>query len=247
MIQVVERIGGIITFLSKHEQGISLLEIEKATGLNKGTSCNLLKSLISIGFVEKCGIGIYRLGPALRELAYPQFISDNFIELANEYSLKLSDATRESGLAAVRDDGKMKIVARHIYDQSIIINSQMFTTFPIHTTAVGYIFMAFDNALDIREIFHSHLTRKYKSFDEFSGELEDIRSRRYHLIEIPDNRHAHALAAPVFRGDKIACSICTIVPNFRFPLKTRNEFIRVIKRLSAEASTKLSTQTAATP
>lgn len=238
MIQVVERIGLILAFLSKHVQGVSLSEIEKSTTINKATSCNLLRSLIQIGYVEKCGVGIYRLGPVLRGLAYPQFIHDNFIELANEYSRKLSDATRESGLALVRNNDQMKVIARHIYDPNVVINSQMFMTCPIFSTAVGFVYMAFDTTLDVREIYQTHLQHRYKIFDEFIGVLEDIRSNGYHLIEIWDCRQAQALAAPVFRDGQIAFAICSVVPNSRFSARTRGQFIQIIKRLAVEATMK---------
>lgn len=238
MIQVVERIGKIIDVMAECEKGISLADIEGATQLNKGTLCNLLKSLVEIGYVEKTRNGVYRLGDKLRKLAYPQFLSDNLVAIANQYAQQLSDKTRESGLVVIRQDGELKVIAKHVYDQSIVINSQVFSALPSYDTAAGHIFMAFDSTIDCKKIFHDNLADKYNSLDEFYGILEDIKIQKYHFFEI-EGRQAHALAVPVFRDDKLVAVLCMLVPDFRLNPEQKYKFIEILKQTASDMSEEL--------
>ena len=233
MIQVVERIGKIIDVLSENARGSSLMDIEKATLLNKGTLCNLLKSLIGIGYVEKSSSGIYRLGPKLRKLAYPQFLSDNLVTIANQYAKQLSLQTRESGMAVIRQDGELKIIARYIYDQSVVINSQVFSALPGYNTAIGHIFLAFDKVIDCKKVFNDYFSEKYESFDEFMGVIEDIRVKRYHFFELT-GRQAHAFAVPVFRNKKIVMALAVIIPDFRLNSEKKIKFINILKQAASD-------------
>ena len=238
MIQVVERIGRIIDILSENVKGVSLIDIEKTTNLNKGTLCNLLKSLIEIGYVEKSKNGVYRLGSKLRKLAYPQFLSDNLVTIANHYAKRISRQTQESGLAVIRQDSKLKIIARYIYDQNVVINSQVFGLLPGYNTAIGHIFLAFDPAIDRREVFNNSFADEYDSIDEFLGLIEDIRTKKYHFFELVE-RQTHALAVPVFRNKKIVLSLGMLVPDFRLNSEKKSRFIRILKQAADDMSEEL--------
>ena len=238
MIQVVQRIGEIIDILSENEKGIPLVEIEKLSKLNKSTLCNLLKSLIQIGYVEKYGSGMYRLGPKLRKLAYPQFLSDNLVTIANQYAKRLSQQTRESGMAVIRQDGELKIIGRYIYDQSVVINSQVFSALPGYNTAIGHIFLAFDKVIDCKKVFNDYFVDKYDSFDEFMGIIEDIRVKRYHFFELT-GRQAHAFAVPVFRNKKIVMALAVIIPDFRLNSEKKIKFINILKQTAGDMGEEL--------
>lgn len=238
MIQVIERIGKIIDILSENVKGISLIDIEKATNLNKGTLCNLLKSLIEIGYVEKSKSGVYRLGEKLRKLAYPQFLSDNLVTIANKYAMRISRQTQESGLAVIRQDNELKIIARYIYDQNVVINSQVFGLLPGYNTAIGHIFLAFDPTIDCHEIFNKSFADEYNSINEFLGLIEDIKTKKYHFFELPE-RQTQALAVPVFRNKKIVLSLGMLVPDFRLNSENKSKFIKILKQAANDMSEEL--------
>jgi DNA-binding IclR family transcriptional regulator len=238
MIQVVERIGRIIDILSKNGKAISLADIENSTLLNKGTLCNLLKSLIEIGYVEKSKSGVYRLGSKLRQLAYPQFISDNLITIANKYAKRISLQTHESGLAVRLQEGELKIIAKYIHDQDVVINAQVFSALPGYNTAIGYIFLAFDPTIDYRKVFADSFSEEYDSFDEFIGIIEDIKTQKYHFFEVI-GRQAHAMAVPVFRNKKIVLSLGMLIPDFRLNSKQKLKFIKILKQAANDMSEEL--------
>jgi len=239
MIQVIGRIGKIIDVLSENGKGCSLIDIEKTTQLNKGTLCNLLKSLTEIGYVEKSKSGVYRLGSKLRKLAYPQFLSDNLVSIANHYAKRISRQTQESGLAVIRENSKLKIIARYIYDQNVVINSQVFGLLPGYNTAIGHIFLAFEPTIDCRKVFNDSFADEYSSIDEFIGVIEDIKTKKYHFFELT-GRQAYALAVPVFRNKKIVLSLGMLVPDFRFNSENKSKFIRILKQAADDMSKELS-------
>jgi DNA-binding IclR family transcriptional regulator len=238
MIQVIERVGKIIDVLAENTKGCFLIDIEAATQLNKGTLCNLLKSLIEIGYVKKSRNGMYKLGEKLCKLAYPYFLSDNLIAIANQYAKRISQKTQESGLAVIRQEDELNIIARHIYDQNIVINSQTFGSLPGYNTAVGYIFLAFDKTIDCKKKFSDYFAAEYYSINDFMGIIEDIRLRKYHVFEIP-GRQAYAIAVPVFQGLKIVMVLCTVIPDFRLNSEKKIRIIEVLKQTANDISEEL--------
>ncbi len=238
MIQVVGRIGEIVEILSSHNEGISLIDIESKTGYNKATLCNLLKSLQEIGFVEKAGTGIYRLGSRLRELAYPQFIADNLIAFSHEYARRLAVRTGESGLVAVRYGEEVQVISRYVLDRNLIVNSQVFSKLTFGTAA-GHILLANEKNLNCRRIYSDYFSHIYESADVLSGVFEDIRNQGYYYYKIPDKRNEYAIASPVFRRERITAAIVAMVPGINITSESKPKLISIVKQVAREMSQEL--------
>ena len=215
MIQVVKRIGAIFDSLAEHPQGATLKSIEQATALNKSTLCNLLKSLCDIGYVQQCRKGAYALGEKLVRLAYPGFVKDTLFTIASEITHLLAEETRESGVVVIRHENELQVIAREVYDQDIVINVRMFDSLPGYHTAIGYIFMAFDSELDIEGIYERELKPIYPSKAEFLRVIEQVRTDGVSRLHIAD-RHAYALAVPVYHNETLTAALGMVVPDIRY-------------------------------
>jgi DNA-binding IclR family transcriptional regulator len=239
MIQVIERIGVILDLVAEQPEGASLKSIEDASGLNKGTLCNLLKSLCEIGYVSKKHNGVYILGDKLKKLAYPQFIKDTLFTIASKIASNLAEETRESGMVVVRCDDELQVIAKEIYDQSIVINARVFESLPGYSTAIGHIFMAFDPELDVKAIYENELSIHYSTLEELNARLEKVRKDHYFVKRLTD-RHSYAIAVPVWNGDKLIATLAMLVPDIRFNTGRDDELIQTLIKYGSKMSRALS-------
>lgn len=217
MIQVVYRIDKIIDVIVERGgvNGVSLKVIEDVTGLNKGTLCNILKSLCDIDYVEKRKNGVYGLGKKLRKISYPYFQKDTLYGIAAQISKELATATRESAMI-VGDfgEGKLRVIAKEIFDQAIVINSGIFEDFNNYHTATGYIVLAFDDKVELKQIYNESMSDKFDTYQDFLNELATIKKNRICELSVP-HREATAFAVPVFKGEQFIASLGMLVPNIR--------------------------------
>ncbi len=239
MIQVIERVGNIIDVVAAESSGVPLKVIEEVTGINKGTLCNLLKSLCEIGYVKKTNNGIYSVGDKLRKLAYPQFVNDTLFTIASNITLKLAEDTREAGMVVVRHDDELQVVAREIYDQNIVINSKVFESLPGYATAIGHIFLAFDTELDVESIYKHELKEMYPDIKIFNGVIEQVQKDGFFTLELK-SRHTFALAVPIMRGKKMAAALGLLVPDIRYNAGRGKNFLDILKNYGEKMSRLLS-------
>ncbi|MFA7185386.1 MAG: helix-turn-helix domain-containing protein [Victivallales bacterium] len=121
MIQVIKRAFKVLETLSPNTR-ITLDSLSKATQLNKGTLCNILKTLIEIGYVEKTGAGSYKLSPKLLELTTPFSKARIVEELSQRHTQVLAKETRESCVASTLRENQVHIIAQTQYERSLMIN-----------------------------------------------------------------------------------------------------------------------------
>lgn len=121
MIQVIGRVFKVMECLGP-ETGVSLEELTSATALNKGTLCNILKSLVELGYIEKAGAGSYRLGVKVFKLAEP-FSKEKILSSAGERFTKiLAEKTKESGVLATVRENKVHIIAQAQFQRALMLN-----------------------------------------------------------------------------------------------------------------------------
>jgi len=231
MIQVIERVDKIIDAISANSgEGISLKNIESSTGLNKGTLCNLLKSLCEIGYVEKKQNGIYAIGGKISKIAFPYFRKDKLYSVAAEISKQLAEETQESALiVADYENGKLQVIAKDVFDQAIVINKGVFDDFDDYNTATGRVILAFDNTLDKKKIYAESLSEFFDSEKTFFEIINEIREESFCELNV-ENRLSTAFAVPVFRNSKFVAALGMLVPDIRYNSKNKNTLIEVLQK-----------------
>ncbi|MDA3798607.1 MAG: hypothetical protein PF692_05955 [Kiritimatiellae bacterium] len=231
MIQVIERIDRIIDVISaKGGDGVPLKTIEGLTGLNKGTLCNLLKSLCDIGYVEKRQNGIYAIGKKLRKIAYPYLKKDTLYSVASQISKELAEETEESALiVADYQQGKLQVIAKDIFDQAIVINKGIFDDFDDFNTATGLIILAFDDTLDKKSIYETSMKRFFDSEEQFFKMLQEIKEAGLCELSVP-NRLSTAFAVPVFKNGKLIAALGMLVPDIRSNPEKKIQLVEILKK-----------------
>lgn len=104
MIQVIERAFEAMSVLRERGEA-DLSTLAAATGLQKTTLRNILRTLEGVGAVGRTAGGAYTLGPALVLLAEPQMRAAALRPLAQRVVEALTARTRETALVAVLREG----------------------------------------------------------------------------------------------------------------------------------------------
>ncbi len=235
MIQVLERTNNILNIISKNPNGVALKDIVDDTGLNKSTICNLLKTLNDIGYVRKKQSGIYCIGDKLIKLAYPYFSNDSFVGSAEKIAKELVAESHEAALVAVRKNGELQVIAKEIYDQSVVINTHRFGILNNYNTAVGHIYMAFDDGLNPEALYRQDLKNAYKSYREFEAVLRETRKQGYLSMTVHDGE-IHAVAVPVFAGQKIIACLALVAPQVRTTPEKLEDYIHMVQKYGLKLS-----------
>ncbi len=139
MILVVEKLFRILAHL-RGDRETPLAELAEQTGVNKGTLCNLLRSLLELGFVERGAAGCYRLTEKFRRLGTPD--AEHLATLAGNAVRELADNTRESGVAAVLEHGELRILAQHQFDRDLMVGPCFYRNLSLFHSVSGRIILA---------------------------------------------------------------------------------------------------------
>lgn len=234
MIQVIERVFGIIEMLSK-EETLRLKEIAEARKLNKATLCNILKTLIDLGYVKKTGDSQYTLSEKFQTLAYSKAQKTSLLSIAEEHARELANETRESGTVTVLHNGKAILIAKAVYNQSVIINTDVFNNLALLKSASGKILLAFQDEKTTGEILKKELSGE-SSLETLKKELKNIRQEKFTMHEVAD-RQAYAFAVPVFAPDNaIAAALGICIPSNRYTESHNKEIKTALDRISEKMS-----------
>ena len=218
-------------------------ELAGLTGLKKSTLCNILKTLVDLGYVTKTERGTYRLGPKLGETARPQLQQDALARLAREAVLALADATGEAAQLVVLRDGERYIVAEGRSRQELIVNTVTLSVSAVGS-ATGRVMLAHKDEAALKEAMQrAQATGRGtgESLGELKRALETIRKEGLSENR-PRDREVVGLGVPVFCGTEVAAALGVYLPSVRSRGKHRTEVIELLKRAGKEMSLRLSAE-----
>ncbi|MBO4646972.1 MAG: helix-turn-helix domain-containing protein [Lentisphaeria bacterium] len=142
MIQVIGRVFGILEELSLDGE-VSLDSLARITGLNKGTLCNILRSLIELGYVVRSRESHYALTEHFRELARTETFSAAELERMRKIVVSLAEATGESGVLSVLRGDRVAVVTQAQHSRPLMINPvEIYAALSLYHSVSGRILVA---------------------------------------------------------------------------------------------------------
>ena len=142
MIQVIARAFRIMEELSLDGE-VSLEALVRVSGLNKGTLCNILRSLIELGCVRRTRAGHYQLGGKLRELAEDNGIPPETLAKMRAAAEALAAETGESGVIGVLRRGRVAIAAQAQCQRSLMVNTrEVYAALSLYGSVTGRVLFA---------------------------------------------------------------------------------------------------------
>ena len=240
------RVLGLFDVLAKKPDGLTLAELNGVLESPKSSLLNLLRPLVSEGYLMH-GHGLYRLGPTAFRMAANIMSVWNFSKLVRPYLEELSSRSKETVYIGVLDRAAQVITYVDAIDSahSIRYSITVGTNRPLYCTAAGRVLLAFADdefqedylrtAKLLRRTAHTLTDRK-----ELRKQLERIRRTGTSTSMGELFEGSAAISAPVYGSDgKVLAAIAIGAPMDRFESelpKLREIISDVAARISGEQS-----------
>ncbi len=150
-IQVVDRIMNLLDALALHEESSSLKTLAEETGLHPSTAHRILNDMVACRLVERGDGGTYRLGLKLLELGNLVKARLSVREAAQGPMRALHKLTGETVNLSVRQGNEIVYIDRAYSERSgMQVVRAIGGRAPLHLTSVGKLFLAGDDANQVR-------------------------------------------------------------------------------------------------
>lgn len=231
----------ILVFEDIHNKGISLTKLSEKTGIKTNTLHNLLKTMISCGYVEQNENLHYLVGKRCKQMGIiNRFqITPEISEVLNEGLYKLCTNTGEAVSFYVLDNGD-RICYTNIQSSDIIkVDYTMLEENSIYDYPSGKVLVANCDKASLKEIIKKHgFPKKYwnniSNMKQFDEEIEKAKKSGCLKRISPDGKVA-SYAAPVFTNDnKLLGSAGVYMPAFRADEKKERLVINELKKFAEE-------------
>lgn len=250
MIQVVNRALDILELVARDRSRLyTLNEISGQLNLNKGTCANIIKTLVSRGYIEQMGrMTGYRLG----SMSY--LLTDNYshkrelLEVSTEPMNKLSNELNESCILSVLKEN-MRLVLHEVKSthELQVINKKEKEAYRAST---GRMILA---CMEPRE--QKKFLKKYglpasdvwagiEDEDDLAIELQKIKKKQM-TFQISKSQII-GIAMPVYKGKKIIASLGVYLPQARYTTAMQEIILQKLKETNDLINKKLNEKILAT-
>ena len=242
MIQVVNRALNILEFIaSDSNKEFSLSEIANSLELQHSTCANILKTLVSRGYVEQTKVkGNYKLGIMIYHLSN-NGSNSSIINATEDLMIDLRNKVNETVILSVIKNQRRIVLSMMTNTHEIQVKTIKESSAYSATTGRVIIAHYSQNELDyfIEKI-------GLPSEDEWPGintkkklieELDRIKKQK---IEITLNKnHVIGLATPIIKEGKVIASLGVYLPDFRFGNVEKNILITELLKTTEKINVKL--------
>ncbi|NMA19074.1 MAG: hypothetical protein GX927_00720 [Lentisphaerae bacterium] len=222
MIQVIGRVADIMEKLSSGGT-FPLEKLAEATSLNHGTLCNILKSLIKVGWVQKCGWGNYCVTDYFRELGnIPQW-DPVLISYLNQTLRELSERIQESAVISTLRYNTVVIMSEAEYQHTLMVNNnRLYARLSLYTSVSGEVLCA-GLPHQTRQLLFKHRPlseldlQGHQDSDGYEKKLDAIRDAGQNL-SVNETLGIKSWALPIYDKKNAICAALGLsVPLVRLP------------------------------
>ncbi len=239
MIQVIERAFRIMEELSLDGE-VSLEALARISKLNKGTLCNILRSLIELGYARRIREGHYQLSDKIKELAQGNNIAPADLEKMRDCVASLAEKTGESGVIGVLRHTRVAIAAQSQYQRSLMVNtSEVYAGLSLFGSVTGRILFAYldekERAMLCRQVgFPGSQWGDADTAEQLEKLCAAIRSKRLAVMENPQTEII-SFAVPV-SWHKNIISLGLTMPLFRCTAAEKKRIVKTLEEHAADLS-----------
>lgn len=238
-IQVIERMMKLLEVLAHYPDPVSLKQLAQDTGLHPSTAHRILGAMTHSGFVERPEAGAYRLGIRLLELGNIVKSRINIRPIALPFMQRLHAEIGESVNLGVRHDDEIVYVERTSSGRSSVrVVHLVGARAPLHSTAVGKLFLVEDGPQKVREYARrtglpGFTPTSLTTLAALEKELDRVRRHGVAFDNEEIEQGLRCIAAPV-RDDtgELAAGLSVSAPADRY----NTDWVPIIKRAAADIS-----------
>jgi DNA-binding IclR family transcriptional regulator len=206
-IQVIERMMGLLSALSRHVAPVNLKQLATETRLHPSTAHRILSVMVDNRLVDRIEPGTYRLGIRLLELGSLVKSRINVRQEALSHMHRLHQELGETVNLSVRHDDEVVYIERTAGSNSMMRVVQIIgARAPLHITAVGKLFLAEDGPDKCGEYARRTGLPKFTdntltNAETLATELDKIRRQGYAFDNEEAEKGVSCIGAGIYNDD----------------------------------------------
>jgi DNA-binding IclR family transcriptional regulator len=245
MVLVVIKTFDILELVAQRNgQAVTLTEISNELKMNQATAANIIKTMVSRGYLEHIGKKKgYRLGPAAFNITnvvpYGQELVDAARDVMEELTLKLN----ESSILGVLRNNKRFIM--HVVNSNQEVQVQVRSERNVYETASGRLLIAYLSEKELeRFIQQNGLPDKttWKAGSSLKGLSEALTIIKKDAIALTNssNGTVRGFAVPIYNGEQVVAGLSIFMPDYRYTVSRQKLIIQSLREASLTISKRLS-------
>ena len=244
MIQVINRALDIMEYVARDPDTPKPLgDIASDLNLNAGTCANILKTLVTRGYLEKIDKQRgYCLGPKGYSIGGNEGYQKGIVDSAKDEMELLTKKTNENSLLCILR-GNMRAVIFRVQSKNDL-QANTATEKHAYDSASGRLLVAMLPDAELQKFVATH---GLPDPDMWDG-VTDERSFKKHIKKIRTQGYAIqttvkqivGIAFPVYKDERVVASVSIYMPAFRFSNVNKADIIRLISKTTEKISKKLS-------
>lgn len=244
MVLVVIKTFDILELVSQaNGQGITLTEISQQLQINQATASNIIKTMVSKGYIEHIGKKKgYRLGPASFRLTNEVPYGQDLVNAARDVMEDLTSKLNESSILGTLRNNKRYVL--HVVKSNQEIQVQVRTDRNAYETASGRLLMAYLSEKELEKFLHANglpdktLWKEASTLKGLSASLAKIKKESIAITHLV-NRHVRGFAAPIFAHDQVVAGLSVFLPDYRYSVSRQKDIIQSLRDASHIISERL--------
>lgn len=236
----------LLTLVARHPSGLTLAEAAQEMGMSVPTAHRILKTLLSVGALERNDKKKYFLSSTLLGSPLQGHRSRDLRTLFRRHAEALSHKLCETVHIACFSDDMVQYIAKAEAPRSLRISTIVGTRLEAYCTGVGKALLAFMPQQELERYFasghfHALTPRTITTPEALLAELKKVRTQGFALDDEEFELGLRCIAAPIFAGDRVIAAISSSGPSSRItpPVydNMSSEIIRTASTISREVST----------
>jgi DNA-binding IclR family transcriptional regulator len=244
-ITALQRGLRLLNLFSESPRGLTAKQVAALARLPVSTVHRFLANLVTAGFLNRDGEGVYHLGIACFAIGQAAAGQLDIRRLSLPYLRELNQQTRETIHLTVRHGLSAVYVEKLDSPEPLRIHSRIGASVPLYCTAVGKVMLAYI-ALDEQERILPQLDLKRLtpntagSLQELRAELFRVRKNGYASDLEEHELHIRCVAAPIWdHTGTVQSSLSITAPSLRMPVTRLRQLAPLIQAAGLQISAEL--------
>ena len=223
----------VIELLSESLLPVRLIDISKKLESKKSNTSHILKSLMAAGYVNQDSYKRYYLNNKLTTYEQSHSI-DSVVRWKEKFQPILKELTLKTGectYLAVRADNRVWYIDKFDSRHSLKVDHPIGNLAPLHCTALGKTFLAFEN-IKIADELTKYTSKTITTKKNLLKEISRIRSEGFARDDEEYAEGIRCVARPIHdKNFHIVAAVGISAPTIRFGNKQFDKFGELIKEL----------------
>lgn len=224
------RVTSILNAVSNSEEGYTLSELTRKTGILTGTISPILKTLLEEGFLEMAQTGNrYKIGMQAYYIGLAFSKGSTTLELVRKEMEKLSKECNETSQLGILRDGEVFYLLKVEGNESIRVVSEVGGSLPAYATALGKAILSRYEAAELRALYPDGLkaltANTVTDMAELNRQINEVKSRGFSYEEGESGEHTACIGTPIYQNGEVVAGLSVVFPIFR-KSEEKSEIIR---------------------